>query len=116
MKRNDTADVHFAWWRRIAPKRVARTAGTAALLVIAALAIQLSRAQAVAGITAVLEEPGNGQTVAGVRNVRGWTFSGNSTIKSVEMFIDGVSRLTVPCCGDRGDVQAAVPGAPLASG
>jgi hypothetical protein len=69
-----------------------------------------------AAITSILEEPGNTQVVSGIRNVRGWAFSGSGSIEHVEMFIDGVSNTTIPCCSARGDVKAAIPTAPDETG
>jgi hypothetical protein len=104
------SDRPFAW------SRLARPIWVVAILLVAVAGFQLTRAQAISGITSLLEEPGSGQLVGGIRNIRGWGFSSNGPIVKVEMFIDGVSRLTIPCCGPRSDVQSKVAGAPLDTG
>lgn len=70
-----------------------------------------------AAIVGVLEEPlGIG---SGVGNVRGWAYStapGAAILSPIEVRIDGAKAYEVPCCSARGDVKAAHPEAPLATG
>jgi hypothetical protein len=64
-----------------------------------------------AAIMATLESPDNGQAVSGIAIIRGWAFDTQAgvQISSVELFIDGVRGGNIPCCSERGDVQAAFP-------
>jgi len=68
-----------------------------------------------AAITAFFESPFSG-SVAGVQVVRGWAFvtEPGDTIARVELVVDGAPAVTIPCCGDRGDVAAAYPQYPPA--
>jgi secreted trypsin-like serine protease len=52
----------------------------------------------------------------GVANAQGWAFSSAGSITSIRLLRNGQPFLTVPCCSERGDVQAMVSGAPLLSG
>jgi len=65
-----------------------------------------------AGIQAVLESPGEGQVVSGVRPISGWAFAvsdnpGNPVglPVTIRLFIDGQDYGEIPCCVERGDVQ-----------
>jgi hypothetical protein len=62
------------------------------------------------GIKANLESPEEGPA-SGITLIRGWAFATEAdvSINSVELFIDGQSAGEVPCCSQRGDVQAAFP-------
>ena len=62
------------------------------------------------GIQAYFESPENGP-VSGITAIRGWAFAteANVHINSVELFIDGQSAGEIPCCSQRGDIQAAFP-------
>lgn len=68
-------------------------------------------------IRAMLERPFNGQIVAGVGVVGGWAFSETPGvhITQVTLRIDGADVTTIPCCSERGDVQAGNPGFPSAN-
>lgn len=64
-----------------------------------------------AAIQASFESPLNGQAVAAIFIIRGWSFdtqSGNQ-ITGVKLFIDDVVAGDVPCCSGRADVQGAFP-------
>jgi beta-propeller repeat-containing protein len=63
-----------------------------------------------AGLVAYFESPENGP-VSGITLIRGWAFATEADValSSVELFIDGQSAGEVPCCSQRGDVQAAFP-------
>jgi len=63
-----------------------------------------------AGIQAHLESPED-VSVSGLTVIRGWAFTTEPdvSISSVELFIDGQSAGEVPCCSQRGDVQASFP-------
>jgi len=62
------------------------------------------------GLEAFLESPENG-SVSGISVIRGWAFATQpgAAISSVELFIDQRSVGEIPCCSQRGDVQAAFP-------
>ncbi|MDG1400030.1 MAG: hypothetical protein P8R45_04730 [Candidatus Binatia bacterium] len=74
------------------------------------------------GIVANLETPilgidGVAADATGISNVQGWAYTttpGAEIERHVEVFIDGEFAMLVPCCGDRGDVEAA--GGPLLAG
>ena len=74
------------------------------------------------GIVANLETPvlgidGIAADATGISNVQGWAYTttpGAEIERHVEVFIDGEFAMLVPCCGDRGDVEAA--GGPLLAG
>lgn len=74
------------------------------------------------GIVANLETPilgidGIAADATGISNVQGWAYTttpGAEIKRHVEVFIDGEFAMLVPCCGDRGDVEAA--GGPLLAG
>ena len=54
-----------------------------------------------------------------VSNVQGWAFTttpGAELIQPFDVLVDGVAIQQVPCCSDRGDVQAAHADAPLQTG
>lgn len=53
---------------------------------------------------------------SGVSNAQGWAFSSAGSITSIRLLRNGQPFLSLPCCSERGDVQAAMPGAPLLSG
>lgn len=63
-----------------------------------------------------LPGPGDGAVAAGKSNVQGWAWSEAGTIESVELWVDFEKQQTIPCCSERGDVQAAFPNAPLETG
>jgi secreted trypsin-like serine protease len=52
----------------------------------------------------------------GIANAQGWAFSSAGSITSIRLLRNGQPFLTLPCCSERGDVQATVPGAPPLSG
>lgn len=52
----------------------------------------------------------------GIANAQGFVFSEAGSIAKVELFVNGKKEATLPCCSERGDVQAAVEGAPLRTG
>ena len=84
----------------------------------AAIGLALSQlaVPARAEIVGALESPTVG---AQVSNVQGWAFTttpGAELIQPFQVRIDGVDAMVVPCCSDRGDVQAAHPSAPLQTG
>ena len=62
-------------------------------------------------IVAQQEVPQAGQEVSGIDLVAGWAVATQVgvLIAQVELFIDGISRGTVPCCSERADVRAALP-------
>lgn len=68
------------------------------------------------GIKAAFESPEAGP-VSGVAVIRGWAFATQAgvQISSVELFIDGVRIGNIPCCSERGDIQAAFPQFPAAN-
>ena len=79
------------------------------------LLLSLSLLQNVeATITAVFESPADGQPVAGIGTVQGFTFSDTAgvTIAEVALAVDDTFVSTIPCCSERGDVAAAFPEAP----
>ena len=81
------------------------------------LAITAPPRDADAAIIASLEEPNGSAT--GISLVRGWAFSttpGASINTLIEVFVDGVSVLLVPCCSNRSDVRSVYPQAPLLTG
>ncbi len=87
------------------------------LLLLACLAISLPSGTARADIIGALELPDG--FASGISNVQGWVFTNTPGAELVSPFtvrINGVEQFKVPCCGDRGDVQASVPGAPLLTG
>ena len=65
-------------------------------------------------IIAQQEVPQVGQEVSGIDLVAGWAVATQVgvLIEQVELFIDGISRGTVPCRSERVDVQAALPQLP----
>ena len=65
-----------------------------------------------AAIQAVLESPGNGQFVSGIRLISGWAFAvsddpDNPAVLpvTIRLSIDGRDSGEIPCCVDRADVQ-----------
>ena len=70
-----------------------------------------------AAVISSFEGPENGQSVAGIGIIRGWAFSDQVgvNIAEVRLIIDGNDNVVIPCCSERGDVQAANPGAPAAN-
>ena len=78
-------------------------------LLLSLLLVPVS-APAHAAITALFESPLSGP-VAGVQVVRGWAFvtEPGDTIARVELVVDGVPAMTIPCCGERADVATAYP-------
>lgn len=93
-------------------KRWAREA-----LVVAVAGVSLSAAPASAEIMGNLEAPDG--FASGISNVQGWAYTtteGAELIQPFPVLINGVEQFKVPCCGDRGDVQDAFPGAPLLTG
>lgn len=67
-------------------------------------------------IVAAFESPETGP-VSGVAIIRGWAFAtqAGARIDKVQLFIDGGFAGDVPCCSDRGDVQAGYPQYPSAN-
>lgn len=63
-----------------------------------------------AGIIGYFEGPVSGP-VSGIGIIRGWVFSDKAGISPqiVDFFLDGKPWMTIPCCGERGDVRAAYP-------
>ncbi len=68
-----------------------------------------------AAITATLENPPDGEHISGIRAISGWAYSDTGTPVSVRLRINGELQEAIPCCGERSDVQAAFPDAPLAT-
>lgn len=68
------------------------------------------------GIVSAFEGPGAGP-VSGIGIINGWAFAPepNVQIERVELFIDGLFFGEIPCCSERGDVQAAFPDFPEAN-
>lgn len=61
-------------------------------------------------VMAAFESPASGQSVSGITVIQGWAFDTQAGyIDRVELFIDGVYSGDIPCCSERGDVQAAFP-------
>ena len=65
-----------------------------------------------AGIQVVLESPGAGQFVSGVRLISGWAFAVSDDPDNpvalpvtIQLSIDGQDYGEIPCCVDRGDVE-----------
>ncbi len=69
-----------------------------------------------ATITAVLENPGQSNSVSGLTVISGWAFSDSGAPITVELRINGESVSPVPCCSPRQDVRDTIPGAPLKTG
>lgn len=67
-----------------------------------------------ATITVAFESPADGQPVAGIGTVQGFTFSDTAgvTITEVALSVDGIFVSTIPCCSERGDVAAFFPDLP----
>lgn len=64
---------------------------------------------------AAVDNPGNGDTVAGAALIQGFAFARTGrSITRVQLFIDGEPSFTIPCCSDRADVAAAFPDEPNA--
>ncbi|MEW6296816.1 MAG: CHRD domain-containing protein [Thermodesulfobacteriota bacterium] len=84
------------------------------------LPVLLAASLCEADSTATLENPQQGQAVAGIGVVSGWTFNDDDEEPEIFLRIDGVTQLDpdvdVPCCGVRADVQAAFPDAILETG
>lgn len=81
-------------------------------------ALLLAVAPVQAEIEANLDSPASGP-LAGNDLLSGWAFAtvdGATVPVTVTVFIDGVDQDEVLCCGQRADVQALVPGAPLNTG
>ncbi|MBM4258298.1 MAG: hypothetical protein FJ147_20680 [Deltaproteobacteria bacterium] len=85
-----------------------------AFLMVFSVLLSLS-GRADAALTATLEGPENGQTVAGVAVIRGWAFSDTAGVKisKVDLLIDGNAITSILCCSARGDVAASNPHAPI---
>lgn len=84
---------------------------------VVGLGLLVPNPSAHAEIIGLLEAP-NGYA-SGISNVQGWVYTntpGAELIQPFSVLIDGVEQFKVPCCGDRGDVQAVNPGAPLLTG
>ncbi len=65
------------------------------------------------------ELPGSvqkGEVATGVSNGQGWTYSSEGTITSVELYVDGSHEQSFPWGGERKDVRALHPNAPVGSG
>ncbi len=86
-------------------------------LAIAGALLFLAPLPARAAIVGLLESPDF--VASGVSNVQGWAYTttpGAHLIQPFDVLVDGVKVAEVPCCSDRGDVQAAHPEAPLRTG
>ena len=68
-----------------------------------------------AAITATLENPPDGEHMSGIHTISGWAYSDTGAPVSVRLRIDGELREAIPCCGERDDVRADFPDAPLAT-
>ena len=66
-----------------------------------------------ATITATLENPPDGEHMSGIRTISGWAYSDTGAPVRVRLRIDGELQEAIPCCGERRDVQADFPDAPL---
>lgn len=64
----------------------------------------------------VFENPGDGQEASDIGVISGWVFSTTGNPVTLQLFIDGVADQTIPCCGSRPDVAAAIAGAPANTG
>ncbi len=64
-------------------------------------------------ITATLENPPDGEHMSGIRTISGWAYSDTGAPVSIRLRIDGELREAIPCCGERDDVRAVFPDAPL---
>ena len=73
--------------------------------------IWLGMQPAHAALMAELEGPVNEQPVSGIGIIRGWAFSDGVGVRisQVTLRIDGKDVTTIPCCGERADVQGAFP-------
>jgi hypothetical protein len=80
--------------------------------------LPLPSGESLAGVIALLEEPADKTSCAGITNVRGWAFSdtGATIVSPLEVKIDGVASIEVPCCSSRADVRSVFPVAPVRSG
>ena len=87
--------------------KVTRTGKHIACIVWIVLGMQPAHA----ALMAELEGPLNNQPVSGIGIIRGWAFSDTvgSRISQVTLRIDGKDITTIPCCGERADVQGAFP-------
>lgn len=77
----------------------------------------LGAGSASAEIVGALEAPSG--FASGVSNIQGWAYTntpGAELIQPFEVYMNGVQNMTIPCCGDRGDVQDAYSDAPLQTG
>ncbi len=86
-------------------------------LVAAGLGLALQSTAANAAIFGTLEAPD--EFASGISNVQGWAYTdtpGAELVQPFDVLLDGEVQFQVPCCGDRGDVMAANPGAPLQTG
>ena len=95
----------------------ARRALLAVVPVVAAALALAGVAPAEGGIVGLLEAPTG--IASGISNVQGWVYTttpGAKLVQPFDVLVDGVKVMQVPCCADRGDVQAAHPEAPLATG
>lgn len=89
----------------------------ARVMVFAGLVSALLSSPARAEIVGDLELPDG--FASGASNVQGWAYTttpGARLTPPFAVLIDGVEQFKVACCGDRGDVQAAHPEAPLLTG
>lgn len=68
-----------------------------------------------ATITATLENPPDGEHMSGIHTISGWAYSDTGAPVSIRLRIDGEIQETIPCCGERDDVRANFPDAPLAT-
>ena len=79
------------------------------------LVLSLSLPQNIeATITVEFESPAEGQPVAGIGTVQGFTFSDTAgvSITEVALSVDGTFVSSIPCCSERGDVAGAFPALP----
>ena len=103
--------------------RIQNTTSAAVQLILAlaylGVALVGSAVDAAGAIVANLEHPTSANVSSGIGNVQGWAFPtrpGDEIDPVIDVYIDGQFALEIPCCSDRGDVQAAYPNAPLMSG
>jgi len=92
--------------------------GRGALCAVTAAAwLTLGAGAAHGGIVGLLEAPTG--IASGISNVQGWVYTttpGAKLVQPFDVLVDGAKVMQVPCCADRGDVKAAHPEAPLATG
>ncbi len=94
------------------------TQATQSILLASAMLIPTVLAEpASAEIIGALETPSGFASQVG--NVQGWAYTttpGASLIQPFDVLIDGVKKMEVPCCSERGDVKGDDPDIPLRTG